>query len=609
MPALPPLHALSAAFVARWPLGARGAASVGVPLLVGVLAGRADLGAIASLGGLAGVYAGDAPRRHRLRVVAAVGLALTVLVPLSGLAAWAPWLSIVFVGLAAAGTSFACLATRVPPPREYLIVLAVLVASGEPVGPADALVHGAFVAAGALTGFVVSSVIGPGDGLDRVTGQVWDAVGDVLRTAGTSAAADTRRKAVGALSRGLETSRQTRVGRSAAALRSLAVADLVLASALSVSFDATEPLAAEAWQPELDDLRSGHPAAPPAHCGLRRAFRDANLVLAGHGVGDTEATEPRVGEKLRQALTPRAVVLPAAARIGVAVAAGVLVGRLLGLAHAYWVGLTVAAVLQASNVTLLLRRSAHRTVGTAAGVALAAAVFAGGPSSLVIAVVAMVAQFVAEVFLPVVYGVGVAFVTLVPLFQYALAVPGIEFGSALGARLLDTVIGAVLAVVLRVVLWPRATTARLPQVQARSIRAAADVFRRRWLDFGDTEEPRRRLRETVLDLRSVAEDARADRLPDRRAERADQVTYAVDELALLAFAIPYDRPTPPAEAAEAFLRGLDRFADALERGTLTHDAEPTPIRGYPRISAANHLLSNILGAAPGAQASGDSRGV
>ncbi|MFI5614381.1 FUSC family protein [Amycolatopsis sp. NPDC051903] len=595
---MPRLRALPAAFVARWPLGVRGAASVGVPLLAGVLAGRADLGAIASLGGMAGVYAGNAPRRHRLRVVAAVGLALTVLVPLSGLAAAVPWVSIAFAGLAAAGASFVCLALRVPPPREYLIVLAVLVASGEPVGSGEALVHGAFVAAGALIGFAVSAVVGPGDGLGHVVEEAWDAVADVLRTAGTPAAADTRRRAVGVLSRGLETSRQARPG-SAATVRPLAAADLVLASALSVSFDATEPLAAHTWRPELEDLRRGRPASPSGHAALERAFDDANLVLAGHGVGDADVVEPGAGAKLRQALTPRAVALPAAARIGVAVAAGVLAGRLLGLAHAYWVGLTVAAVLQASNVTLLLRRSLHRTVGTAGGVALAAAVFAGAPSPLVIALVAIGAQFVAEVFLPVVYGVGVAFVTLVPLFQYELAVPGAEFGSALGARLLDTAIGAVLAVVLRVVLWPRATAARLPQVQARTLRVTAQVFRRRWLDAGDAEEPRGRLRETVLDLRSVAEDARADRLPDRRAERADRVTYAAGELALLALAIPYDRPAPPRERAQAFLCGLDRFAEALEQGVPASVTDHGPIPGYPRLSAANHLLVTALGAPPG----------
>ncbi|QRP50158.1 FUSC family protein [Amycolatopsis sp. FDAARGOS 1241] len=598
---MPKLRTLPAAFVARWPLGVRGAASVGVPLLAGVLAGRADLGAIASLGGMAGVYAGNAPRRHRLRVVAAVGLGLTVLVPLSGLAARVPWVSIAFAGLVAAGASFVCLAMRVPPPREYLIVLAVLVASGESVGPGEALVHGVLVAAGALTGLVVSAVVGPGDGLGHVVDEAWDAVEDVLRTAGTPSAADTRRRAVGVLGRGLETSRQARPG-SAATVRPLAAADLMLASALSISFDATEPLAVQTWRPELDDLRRGRPASPPGHGGLERAFDDANLVLAGHGVGDADVLEPGSGAKLRQALTLRAVALPAAARIGVAVAVGVLTGRLLGLAHAYWVGLTVAAVLQASNVTLLLRRSLHRTVGTAGGVVLAGAVFAGfagAPTPLVIALVAIGAQFVAEVFLPVVYGVGVAFVTLVPLFQYELAVPGAEFGSALGARLLDTAIGAVLAVVLRVLLWPRATAARLPQVQARTLRVVAEVFRRRWLDVGDAEEPRGRLRETVLDLRSVAEDARADRLPDRRAERAHRVTYAADELALLALAIPYDRPAPPRERARAFLCGLDRFADALEQGVPAPVADHGPIPGYPRLSAANHLLVTALGMAAG----------
>jgi hypothetical protein len=49
-----------------------------------------------------------------------------VLVPLGSLCAATAWLSVVLIGLVAGTASFTCLALRVPPPREYLIVLGVL---------------------------------------------------------------------------------------------------------------------------------------------------------------------------------------------------------------------------------------------------------------------------------------------------------------------------------------------------------------------------------------------------------------------------------------------------------------------------------------------------
>ena len=53
------------------------------------------------------------------------------------------------------------------------------------------------------------------------------------------------------------------------------------------------------------------------------------------------------------------MIAPAAARIGIAVATGVGLGHMLGLGHAYWVGLTAAGILMGSKLgvsTYLARR-------------------------------------------------------------------------------------------------------------------------------------------------------------------------------------------------------------------------------------------------------------
>jgi uncharacterized membrane protein YccC len=57
-----------------------------------------------------------------------------------------------------------------------------------------------------------------------------------------------------------------------------------------------------------------------------------------------------------------------------AVGLGVATGRALGLRHAYWTGLTAAAVLQASNLMITRRRVVHRLAGTVIGLGLAFAV-------------------------------------------------------------------------------------------------------------------------------------------------------------------------------------------------------------------------------------------
>jgi uncharacterized membrane protein YccC len=200
------------------------------------------------------------------------------------------------------------------------------------------------------------------------------------------------------------------------------------------------------------------------------AVAAARRILATTA-GD-DATEPAVRERLREGLSPQSVIMPAAVRIGVAVAVAAGLGRLLGLDHSYWVGLTAAAALQATNLSFVVRRSVHRLAGTLAGVVLAWALFALHPPVATVALVAIVAQFLAETFIPVIYAVATTFVTVLALSIFDLASPGAGIGSAIGARLLDTLIGVALVVVLRLVLWPRATRTRLPLVQAQTLRAA-----------------------------------------------------------------------------------------------------------------------------------------
>jgi uncharacterized membrane protein YccC len=103
-------RSLVEAFGARWSIGLRASLSVGILLLAGVAAGRPSWGALASMGAFAGFYGPDTPYRHRIRLVAGIGAALAIVVPLASLSASHAWLSIVFVGAVAAIASFVCLA-------------------------------------------------------------------------------------------------------------------------------------------------------------------------------------------------------------------------------------------------------------------------------------------------------------------------------------------------------------------------------------------------------------------------------------------------------------------------------------------------------------------
>lgn len=329
---------LGEALRSRWHIGLTTGLSFALALLVGMVVGHPDWGAVAAIGAFAGVYQAGEPGWGRVRLVAAIGAALCVVVPLSSLCAASPWLSAFLIGTVATSSAFVCRALRVPSPGEYFIVLTTLVATGLPTG-------------------------------------------DVPRTL-------------------------VLVATGAA---------IAVAVTIAVMF----------------------------------------VQRPGPGVVVPEPIRPDdVRARLREGLRADSGVLPVAARLGVGVTAGVLVGRVLGLEHSYWVGLTVAAVLQATDVHGLLRRAWYRVLGTVAGIGLAAAVFAPRPGDLTLVVIVMLALFAAQVLIKASYGIGVALTTLVPVVLYELAVPGGALGGAFGARVLDTVIGATLAVLICFVPWP-----------------------------------------------------------------------------------------------------------------------------------------------------------
>jgi hypothetical protein len=75
---------------------------------------------------------------------------------------------------------------------------------------------------------------------------------------------------------------------------------------------------------------------------------------------------------------------------------------------------------------------------------------------------------------------------------------------------------------------------------------------------------------------------------------ADHVTPVIDELAVLALGVPFDRPRPP-PAATALIRHLENLASTLETGTAVPEDSSLPaLRAYPRTQAAITLLGSVI---------------
>ena len=179
---------------------------------------------------------------------------------------------------------------------------------------------------------------------------------------------------------------------------------------------------------------------------------------------------------LKPHLRLQSAVMRHALRGALAMALAYLLGLALPWAsHPAWLVLSVAVVLRGSLDQTLARRN-ERIIGTMLGCLLVLGLaYLGQRGLLIVSFVASVG--VAHAYVNVRYRVAAAASTLMALLQPLLLTPGV--GPAVGERLADTVIGALLAWAFCFVLpaWERRSLQRLgDQLRGALARHAANVL-------------------------------------------------------------------------------------------------------------------------------------
>ncbi|MGD6741085.1 FUSC family protein [Streptomyces sp. BH106] len=247
------------------------------------------------------------------------------------------------------------------------------------------------------------------------------------------------------------------------------------------------------------DTRGAQPAAP--------ARADAPLAL------ERRAAVLTVGRRADAAgrASRRAVLLVPALRmtLGTGLAGGIAL--LLGLGHGYWAAISAAAVLHSINVRTAAQRAVQRTLGTAAGLALAVAVLAMHPGPLTLVLVIVLLEFLLEYGVAHNYGIGVVFLTPLALLMSDLASP-VSAEDLVQDRVLGSVVGIVVALLCALVLIHGRAAERVRRALT-ACGAAAELAERALAnpDASTLPELRSRLAEAVVELRE-ADDAAAGEL-------------------------------------------------------------------------------------------------
>lgn len=138
-------------------------------------------------------------------------------------------------------------------------------------------------------------------------------------------------------------------------------------------------------------------------------------------------------------------------RLAVVVMIGYGIGEYFELQNAYWILLTIIVIMRPSY-GLTKTRSKQRTAGTLIGAAIAMGIVFLTQNPTLYAVLSVVSLVTAFALVQKNYKTSAIFITLSVVFIYALLEPNVL--SVIQYRVIDTLIGAGLATIGNILLWP-----------------------------------------------------------------------------------------------------------------------------------------------------------
>jgi uncharacterized membrane protein YccC len=603
-----------------WANMLRAAIAISVPLAAGMAAGDRVLGLLTAMGGLLGVVVDNGGTyRHRLQRVGsaavfggAAGLTIGSFIHGRG------WIA-VFALIVVAGVS-AVLGTVND--VGSVTGLQLLVYSSLGLGPLGALRPWWHTALGFMLGTVWALVLtlpglllSPRAAERQSVAAVYHALAGELRAVGGPGFADARSAATAAMNAAYDTVltvRSTAGGRSEVLRRLVGMlnqANLIAEATTAIQLERGRPppQAAETLDRVADAVaeRAASPAMPqvPATSRGSIALRDSlaglDCVLARDCVPHQpeQTPKPPLRDRIgawRDTISSR-LTRTFAVRLMLCVGVAGVVSEVLPLQRSYWVVLTVAIVLKPAMGSVFAR-AVQRGLGTVVGAVLGAVIIVVVPYGpwLLLPFAALAALLPYGQLRN--YGLQATFLTPLVVVLIDLLAPG---GWQLAeARLLDTLIGCAIVLLIGYAPWPMSWQAHLPAQFAETIRSVSGYLREA------LTSPRPRKPATAAGAGRTAPPAGADatRLPGRSRQQREALRSLSDLRA--EFERTMSEPAAVSRRATAWwpaLVGLDEVMDAVTATAvaISHGAPaPSPDAVRRLASVLDALADAVQAGAP-----------
>jgi len=598
-----------------WAEMLRAGIAICVPMAAGIASGQRAVGLLIAMGGLLGIVADNggayATRLRRVGSAAvfggAAGLTIGSLIHGRG------WTAVVALVVVAGASAVLSAISDI----GSVTGLQLLVYSSLGLGPIGALRPWWHTALGVVLGTVWALLLtvpgwllSPRAAEQRSVAAVYHALAAQLRAIGTAGFAAARRAGTAAMNTAYDTvltARSTAGGRDDQMRRLVAVlnqANLLAeaASALGLEGNRPPPAVADAIDGAADAIAAGAgppplppvPGDSPGAVELRDGLAGLARVMSRNWSPPTARPAPRpslpdrlgaLADRLTSPLTRRFTV-----RLMVCVGVAGVVSEVLPLQRSYWVVLTVAVVLK-PDFGSVFARAVQRGIGTVTGAVLGAVIITAipyGPWLLIpFGLLAALLPYGRSRN----YGLMAVFLTPLVVVLIDLLAPG---GWRLAEdRLVDTLIGCAIVLLIGYAPWPGSWQAHLPGRFADAIRdvslylqvaLASPPAERSGASGGDAGARvadsgplpnrirlRRQARRSLSDLRAEFERTMSEpRAISRQATAWWPAVVGLDEVmdavTATAVAIEHGAPAPSPGAVAQLAAALGSVAAAVQAG-------------------------------------------
>ena len=193
------------------------------------------------------------------------------------------------------------------------------------------------------------------------------------------------------------------------------------------------------------------------------------------------ATQPLKLKILLENLTFKSDIFRHAVRLTVAMIAGYVLSVILSLTHSYWVLLTIVTILRPAYV-LTKKRNIERVAGTLVGVVLVVIILWTIGNATLLLIILLLSMLLGYSMLRVHYFTFVVFLTIFVVISLYFLNP-YEFQSLIRERLVDTLIGSVIAFLASRFIFPRWEHHEIGISMQKMLEANRQYFLQAWMSL------------------------------------------------------------------------------------------------------------------------------